>query len=107
MKYRTQSWIHIYWSTRASGEIKDRQADQRNEGSGEERQADTLTVPRTARSKNNRRNLSGGDDDECQRTVAPADLGMDCLKTLDHRNGVGQGLTCRGQAEGQTSINKH
>lgn len=41
--------------------------------------------------------LSARDDDERQRTVATGDLGLDCLKTLDHRDGVGQRLPFRGQ----------
>lgn len=39
--------------------------------------------------------LSGGDDDEGQRSVGPADLRLHRLKTLDQRDGVGQSFTCR------------
>lgn len=39
-------------------------------------------------------NLSGGDDDDGQRPVRPADPGLDGLEALDQRDGVGQRLTC-------------
>lgn len=44
-------------------------------------------------------NLSSGNDDDRQRTVRPADLWLECLETLDHGDGVGQGLTCRDQSQ--------
>lgn len=44
-------------------------------------------------------NLSGGNDDNRQRTVRPADLWLERLETLDHGDGVGQGLTCRDQSQ--------
>lgn len=54
------------------------------------------TTRREVKAEFTETNLSGGDDDHSQRTVGPLDLRLHGLKTLDQRDGVRQGLTCRG-----------
>lgn len=51
-------------------------------------------VPRT--------NLSGGNDDQSQRTIGAADFGLEGLQTLNQRDSVRKSLTCR-----QNTLNKH
>lgn len=48
-------------------------------------------------------NLSGGNDDDCQRAVGAGDLRLQRLEALDHGDGVGQSLPCRESRESRVT----